>query len=45
MVEEGILLKDVVYLKQSLKTNFIIRVAQQSDIVELKDAYKGNDER
>lgn len=35
MVEEGILLKDMVYLKHSMKANFIIRIAQQSDIVEL----------
>lgn len=40
MVEEGILLKDMVYLKRSIKANFIIRAAQQSDVIELRDLYK-----
>lgn len=30
----------MIYLKQSMKTNFIIRTAQQSDVVELKDLFK-----
>lgn len=40
MVEEGILLKDMVYLKQNMKADFIIRVAQPSDCVELKDLFQ-----
>lgn len=40
IVEEGILLKDMVYLKQNMKANYIIRTAQLSDAVELKDLYQ-----
>lgn len=40
MVEEGILLKDMVYFKRNIKVNFVIRVAQQSDVIELRDLYK-----
>lgn len=40
MVEEGILLKDMIYLKQNMKTNFTIRVAQPSDAVELQKLYQ-----
>lgn len=40
IVEEGILLKDMVYLKQEMKADFMIRVAKQSDIIELKELYQ-----
>lgn len=40
MVEEGVVLKDMVYLKQNLKTDYVIRIARQSDLVELRDLYK-----
>lgn len=40
MVEDGILLKDMVYLKHSLHESFTIRTAQQSDAVELKELYQ-----
>lgn len=40
MVEEGILLKDMVYLKQNITEIFTIRAAQQSDVIELRDLYK-----
>ncbi len=40
MIEDGVLLKDMIYLKQNIKADFIIRVAQQSDIVELKDLFQ-----
>lgn len=40
MVEEGVLLKDMIYLKQNMKADFIIREARQSDCVELKDLYQ-----
>lgn len=42
MVEDGILLKNMVYLKQNLRKDFIIRTAQQSDVVELKDLFQDN---
>lgn len=40
MIEEGIMLKDMVYLKRTIKVDFIIRVAQQSDVIELRDLYQ-----
>lgn len=40
MVEEGVLLKDMVYLKQNIAEGFTIRAAQQSDVIELRDLYK-----
>lgn len=40
IVEDGILLEDMVYLKRNMKTDFIIRTAQQSDVAELKDLYQ-----
>lgn len=40
MVEDGILLKDMVYLKHSLHESYTIRTAQQSDAVELKELYQ-----
>lgn len=40
MVEEGVLLKDMVYLKQNITEVFTIRAAQQSDVIELRDLYK-----
>lgn len=40
IVEEGVLLKDMIYLKQSLKTKFIIRVAQPSDLTEVIELYR-----
>lgn len=40
MVEEGVLLKDMIYLKQNITEEFTIRVAQQSDVIELRDLYK-----
>lgn len=40
MMEEGILLKDMVYLKHRLQVDFKIRMAQQSDVMELRDLYK-----
>lgn len=40
MVEEGVLLKDMVYLKQHMKANVTIRVAQQSDAIELRELYR-----
>lgn len=39
--EDGMLLKDMIYFKRCIKMDFIIRVAQQSDVVELRDLYKG----
>lgn len=40
MIEEGVLLKDMVYLKQNITEEFTIRTAQQSDVIELRDLYK-----
>lgn len=40
MVEEGVLLKDMVYFKQNITEKFTIRAAQQSDVIELRDLYK-----
>lgn len=40
MIEDGILLKDMVYLKHSLHEKFTIRKALQSDAVELKELYQ-----
>lgn len=40
MIEEGILLKDMVYLKHDLNKKNIIRIAQQSDIPELRDLFQ-----
>lgn len=40
MIEQSILLKDMVYLKYSLNENFNIRIAQQSDILELKELFQ-----
>lgn len=40
MVEDGILLKDMVYMKQNIKANFTVRLAQPSDAVELKELFQ-----
>ncbi len=37
IVEDGIRLKDMVYLKYDMKSDFTIRQARQSDVVELKE--------
>lgn len=40
MIEEGIMLKDMVYLKRTIKVDFTIRSAQQSDVIELRDLFQ-----
>lgn len=40
IVRKGVLPIDMVYLKQSMRANFIIRTAQLSDVIELKDLYQ-----
>ncbi len=40
IIEDGIQLEDMVYLKYNLKANFTIRIARQSDVVELKELFQ-----
>lgn len=40
MIEEGILLKDMVYLKRNLEESYTLRTAQQADVAEIIDLYK-----
>ncbi len=40
IVEDGIRLKDMVYLKYDMKSDFTIRQARQSDVVELKELFQ-----
>lgn len=39
LVEDGILLKDMVYLKRDISENFRIRIAESSDIMALRELY------
>ncbi len=40
IIEDGIQLKDMVYLKYVMNKSFSIRAAQQSDAIELKDLFQ-----
>ncbi len=40
IIEDGVQLKDMVYLKYMMNKSFSIRVAQQSDAIELKDLFQ-----
>lgn len=40
IIEEGVLLKDMVYLKRKMKTDFVIREAQKCDAPELRELYR-----
>jgi len=40
IIEDGIQLKDMVYLKYSMNESFKIRTARQSDAIELKDLFQ-----
>lgn len=40
IIEDGVQLKDMVYLKYNMKADFTIRIAQQLDVVELKELFQ-----
>lgn len=40
IVEDGVQLKDMIYLKYDMKPDLTIRIAQQSDVVELKELFQ-----